>query len=110
VSSWCARVLGQVFADIDINGDGSLSYDEFRACLGKLSLDPTLTEDDVTKLLGAIDSNAYAGVQRLFGPQVSVCLSCRSFLDAGPAPLTTWSSWTVSGLRIWVDRLVYGVT
>jgi hypothetical protein len=48
----------QVFADIDINGDGSLSYDEFRACLGKLSLDPTLTEDDVTKLLGAIDSNA----------------------------------------------------
>ena len=47
----------QVFADLDINGDGNLSFEEFKAGIEKLNLKPPVSDADIKKIMKLVDEN-----------------------------------------------------
>ena len=51
---WRAR---QVFAAIDKDGNGTLSYEEFGAAVSRLPLDPPFTAKEIADVIEVLDSN-----------------------------------------------------
>ena len=59
------KIAPQVFADIDTDGDGVLSENEFYKALKKLTMDPPLKREEIQRLMKAMDANETGSVNYL---------------------------------------------
>jgi Ca2+-binding EF-hand superfamily protein len=51
------RNAAQVFQQMDTDGDGSVSFEEFKSSLEALKMAPTFSEEEARKLFVAVDTN-----------------------------------------------------
>jgi hypothetical protein len=66
----------QVFASIDTDDNGLLSYDEFSTAVGRLELDPPFTRSDIADVVDALDTNGCAVVLLCCCCAVLCCCCC----------------------------------